>query len=513
MDDLSYRGVDRRAPGVAFDAVMGRPWLVAGAALFLVWLLVVRVAVDTVTDGAANVLVSHVVLVAIVLAGLLAGLCLVLYRLAGDARAAHLSMAAALLAGLGVVDLIGQAPGSFSASELGGVRAALLLAALGAVALATTGPDVDTGLRPLTRLAAISASGVAAWLVLELLGLGGLWSPMSLGGIVVHVGTGIGALGLSILTLRRAMARRHALCAWAAWLTLALGLMEFARALWQVHAASWLFASVVVGATGLLSAVTGAIMALRHLYLRQSGQLYMTEVEQRTHAERLHAQQAERSHEARNALLAIEGATLTLERHRDALRRDDRDALLAAVAAEIQRLQHLVADADDAKATRDEVAVWRVVERQVALARSRGVDVTAVGDPAVVALGGESVIAEALQNVLINVERHAGTRAGEAARVHVQPRGRHVLIRVEDRGPGVTRELREAIFERGRRGTDASVDGQGLGLFVSRRLLREHGGDIWVEGRPGGGASFVLCLAAAEPGAPHSLSLTSGEPG
>ncbi len=67
-----------------------------------------------------------------------------------------------------------------------------------------------------------------------------------------------------------------------------------------------------------------------------------------------------------------------------------------------------------------------------------------------------------------------------------------VLIVVDDNGPGIPAEQREAIFEpfissKGSRGT-------GLGLPVSRKILREHGGDLVAHDSPLGGARFVLRL-------------------
>lgn len=66
------------------------------------------------------------------------------------------------------------------------------------------------------------------------------------------------------------------------------------------------------------------------------------------------------------------------------------------------------------------------------------------------------------------------------------------VIIVEDNGTGIPEDQREAIFQpflstKGSRGT-------GLGLPVSRKILREHGGDLVVEDAPGGGARFVMTL-------------------
>jgi signal transduction histidine kinase len=74
--------------------------------------------------------------------------------------------------------------------------------------------------------------------------------------------------------------------------------------------------------------------------------------------------------------------------------------------------------------------------------------------------------------------------------------GPAVDVRVEDTGPGIPADEREAVFERYYRGGDARTrgEGTGLGLAIARAVARAHGGDIIVEGAPGGGAAFVVTL-------------------
>lgn len=80
----------------------------------------------------------------------------------------------------------------------------------------------------------------------------------------------------------------------------------------------------------------------------------------------------------------------------------------------------------------------------------------------------------------------------------------HILIAVEDHGPGVPEEERDLVFERFARGGGAGrrkgSEGAGLGLSLVDEHVRMHGGRVWVEDRLDGepGARFVIELMASE---------------
>jgi signal transduction histidine kinase len=100
------------------------------------------------------------------------------------------------------------------------------------------------------------------------------------------------------------------------------------------------------------------------------------------------------------------------------------------------------------------------------------------------------------ERVLANLLDNARQHGGGPTRVTVEPRGRRgIALAVEDAGPGVARGERARIFERFARGSAARHKiGTGLGLSLVAEHAQAHGGEAWVEDRPGGGARFVVTL-------------------
>jgi len=110
----------------------------------------------------------------------------------------------------------------------------------------------------------------------------------------------------------------------------------------------------------------------------------------------------------------------------------------------------------------------------------------------------EQRIAQVLTNLLSNALKF--TPAGGKVMVQVsqdrQQPGR-VLVAVSDTGRGIEPEQIDHIFSRlfqVRRDDTAIEGGLGLGLYISREVVRLHGGEIWVESTPGEGSTFVFTI-------------------
>jgi signal transduction histidine kinase len=99
-----------------------------------------------------------------------------------------------------------------------------------------------------------------------------------------------------------------------------------------------------------------------------------------------------------------------------------------------------------------------------------------------------------IENLLTNAARHTGPDTQIWLRVEPERAG--VVITVEDDGPGIPPDLRDAIFEPFRQGSTATAHapGTGIGLSLVASFAELHGGRAWVEERNGGGASFHVSL-------------------
>jgi signal transduction histidine kinase len=111
-------------------------------------------------------------------------------------------------------------------------------------------------------------------------------------------------------------------------------------------------------------------------------------------------------------------------------------------------------------------------------------------------------IEQVLANLVNNAIKYSP--AGGSVRVTIARWADAGAISVADEGPGMSADDLAHVFDPFRRGAGAdTVPGAGLGLFVARRIVEAHGGEITAETVPGAGSTFTLRLPAdAAPGQP-----------
>jgi signal transduction histidine kinase len=181
-----------------------------------------------------------------------------------------------------------------------------------------------------------------------------------------------------------------------------------------------------------------------------------------------------------------------------ALGESKRLAGLITELTEATRLQAGKLDLD-----RQRVDLGRLVERVVDISQpltetqairfERPDDVTVSGD------------ADRLQQVILNLISNAITHAPRSLVINVELRssGRHAELRVSDEGPGVPKAELPHIFSRFyqvSRRQGGTERGLGLGLYISREIVRAHEGEITVSSVEGKGTTFTVRLPLEDRG-------------
>lgn len=141
--------------------------------------------------------------------------------------------------------------------------------------------------------------------------------------------------------------------------------------------------------------------------------------------------------------------------------------------------------------------VREVAARLTPLAHGMGlsIDVKAPTKPVTVN-AADLLAAEAIQNLTDNALRHSPDQS--IVEIEVTADGK---VNVHDRGPGVPPLERDVIFSRFWQGEGREQKrggGTGLGLAIVAEIMRQHGGDVRVDDREGGGSTFSLTFPLAK---------------
>ncbi len=205
------------------------------------------------------------------------------------------------------------------------------------------------------------------------------------------------------------------------------------------------------------------------------------------------------AHELRTPTMVIEGSVSALaDGDPDATMRD---TLLTNIRSSAHRLRRLASDLSTASQVQrgtlryhwEEVRIADLLGRAVSSAHSAGNQITEGPWPSAAAVVRADPVrlAQALDNLLDNAMRH-----GKApVRLSCTSDAEVVRIRVEDAGPGVPERLAPLLFDRFAMG--GPHGGTGLGLYLVREIVRDHGGDAlatargnWFAGAEGGRIAF-----------------------
>ncbi|HUT09228.1 MAG TPA: histidine kinase N-terminal domain-containing protein [Thermoguttaceae bacterium] len=216
------------------------------------------------------------------------------------------------------------------------------------------------------------------------------------------------------------------------------------------------------------------------------------------------------SHGLRGMLNGLAGGMYLVD---TGFKKDDHERIhkgWATVGRNVTRIRNMVSDilyyAKDRVPNWEPLSAVEVAEEVCSLTEPRAKDhnaqLTATLDPQA---GLFEADAQAVRSLLVNLLENSldacrSDGGKDLHQVDLRLRGSadHVEFEVEDNGIGMDRETREKAFSLffSSKGTE----GTGLGLFISDRIARSHGGTIELESEPGVGTRFIVRLPRKRPG-------------
>ncbi len=216
------------------------------------------------------------------------------------------------------------------------------------------------------------------------------------------------------------------------------------------------------------------------------------------------------SHELFTPITTIQGFALTVAEHGDRLTPDDVQELATGVEQASQRLRRLVGnlsiaarlDRESVEVTTRPVAVGEVLMKAVTAFPAEAARIVVPSDPITLARRVWADPDLATQAIVIGIE-NALDFGGEDAQVDVLVASKHstVSIEVADHGAGIPEEHLGRIFEAFTQADGSATrehEGLGIGLYLARRIMRGHGGDVTASSGDGGGTTLAYTFAALE---------------
>lgn len=358
-EGVAYRGADRRRaphPESMLPAVLVGAGVLGGILVVLVLLAVAGVSLPADRADRIDDLARMVIPVG---AAAACAACLVGWRLTGVATVLWLA-GAVFVIGVVVVGVAGVAlpitlVHTGHGSWVAGVRAAGLIATAALLVLTLVMPAVDTRVRPLPIALGVAGFVTVLAVVLALvapvgdaLAFGHRSHSVSAEPSAAHwiVMAALWAV-LAAVFLARGLRERYPLLAGAGLMLVAFALGDFAGLAASGASDPWVLGHQAFRAAGMLFVLVGCIVDIESVFTDQRLRLFDTEIAvqaARTHSRLGLAGVSRQRHDVRSALMAVEGAAVTLERHFDRLGTDDRAHLTSMLGSGVDRLKRLMGD-------------------------------------------------------------------------------------------------------------------------------------------------------------------------
>lgn len=208
------------------------------------------------------------------------------------------------------------------------------------------------------------------------------------------------------------------------------------------------------------------------------------------------------SHELKTPLTALKGSLQILERMKEAP-----TPLLPTLLDQAGKSMNKVTALVDELLNAGRLSEGQLQLRKTKFNLTKAIDecclhVTAGGTHEIIKEGVQDAIIEAdaerIQRVIVNLVNNAVKYAlgSKEIVIRVEQESSYIKVAVIDKGPGIAAEKIPQLFNRYYRAerNGGQYSGLGLGLYISKEIIKKHGGEIGVDSKPGKGSSFWFTL-------------------
>jgi signal transduction histidine kinase len=313
------------------------------------------------------------------------------------------------------------------------------------------------------------------------------------------------AMALLIVWRQASLVTRQRVPAWLIIAALFLAASQLHNSFWPSIYGPIVSTADVLRMAFATTVLLGTIIDLRSIAIRRAEEVAL----EKTRAHRLEELQVLRANFARTAAHELSNPLAAINRYADALTIDDlppelRTSFVKGIEQEASLIRRLIDDLHTAGVIESQDFTVEpktiplsslfddAVNHVQSLERDR---IVIVNQPDVTVRGDPDRIGQVLRNLLSNALRYAPD--GSPIELNADHNGSSVTITVRDYGRGIAPEEHERVFEmfgRGRSDDHSRTPGMGLGLYISRRILRMHGSDLLLNPVDGSGACFAFSL-------------------
>jgi two-component system sensor histidine kinase KdpD len=208
------------------------------------------------------------------------------------------------------------------------------------------------------------------------------------------------------------------------------------------------------------------------------------------------------SHDLRTPLATITGAASTLIHGGKKIPEEKQKEMIQSIHEEAEHLNHIIRnvlnitrlEAGTIRVNKEwhslEEIVGVVLDRKSSIMKDHPVNVSIPADLPLIPFD-PILMEQVFTNFVENAIQH--TPPGTSVDINISTQKTYVQIEIADRGPGIRKIEKEHIFDKFAY-EKVSGKGVGLGLSICKAIVDAHGGRIWAENRPGGGAIFLFTL-------------------